>query len=249
MVHIREHKLALNDMERVESICEKITLNDGEKLELKFKENEFKEYIISVTENSNVKIIDITNSPNIFKSVKVNVEKNSSLKYYQINLGSRFNETIVQLNENSKCEMKTSFFISNSKSYMINKNIHLNKNSISNMEIKGGTVNSGVGIIDGVVYINEKARNSEGHQKINCLILDDKSQIQAEPILEVNNNEVRCSHGCSIAQIKDEIKYFMKARGLDEKQITKMIVEGFFEEIVQEVPENKQKEIINNIKC
>ena len=80
-----------------------------------------------------------------------------------------------------------------------------------------------------------KAVQTDGYQTSRNLILDSRAHADAIPGLEIKTDDVRCSHGATISQIDDEIVFYLKSRGLDELSAREMIVNGFFEEILDKV--------------
>ena len=57
------------------------------------------------------------------------------------------------------------------------------------------------------------------------------------PKLEIKTNQVTCSHGCTISNVKPMELYYLKSKGIEETEARNMIIKGFFEEIIKE---NKQ---------
>jgi len=64
------------------------------------------------------------------------------------------------------------------------------------------------------------------------------------PNLEIENNDVRCSHGATVTQIDEDKLFYMRARGLDTFSAKNMIVEGFFDPIIVSIEDKEIKEII-----
>ncbi|MCD4751923.1 MAG: SufD family Fe-S cluster assembly protein [Anaerolineaceae bacterium] len=60
----------------------------------------------------------------------------------------------------------------------------------------------------------------------------------------MKTDDVRCSHGATISQIDDEIVFYLKSRGVDEATARKLIVNGFFEEILDKINDDKMREEI-----
>ena len=65
--------------------------------------------------------------------------------------------------------------------------------------------------------------------------------MDAEPILEIANNNVKCSHGVTLGQVNDEQLFYLKSRGIDEELATRMIVHGFFDQLLISMGEYGQK--------
>ena len=61
----------------------------------------------------------------------------------------------------------------------------------------------------------------------------------SRPKLEILANDVRCTHGATIGKIDPEVLYYLKTRGLSEKQAEHLIIEGFFKDILDRIPDQK----------
>ena len=90
---------------------------------------------------------------------------------------------------------------------------------------------------DGIIEKNAIA--SELKQKAKGLILDEKSQISANPWLEINEHDCIASHGASIGAIDDQELYYLMSRGLTKEQSEKLIINGFIWPLISEVPAGK----------
>ena len=183
---------------------------------------------INVSEGIKLKILENSNASNLYRFLEVNLEKNSNLAYSQLILDSLMNISKVNLKENSVYVLKSAYFANNKQMYINNTANHIGKSSESNMQINGASRNNSKVIADGLVRIENQAPESSGHQQLSGIILDETSSILSEPILEIKNNNVRCSHGSSISQVKDEINFYMNSRGLSKDEIVNLIVTGYF---------------------
>ena len=68
------------------------------------------------------------------------------------------------------------------------------------------------------------------------MILSDKASAYPSPNLEIEANDVRCTHGASVGKVDADQLFYLMSRGLSKDVATKMIVEGFFEEVLQREP-------------
>ena len=76
-----------------------------------------------------------------------------------------------------------------------------------------------------------------------------KSWADSRPTLEILANDVRCTHGATVGKIDQEQIYYLTSRGLSEKIAQKMLLEGFLNEIILRIPDEKlQDEIRVKIK-
>jgi|SRR3989344_5115397 len=177
---------------------------------------------------------------NFNDNVSANVGKNSKLSI--VNLGGSV-KTIIN-GENSSAITK-SLFIDNVEANV--EIIHNAENTKSELITKSILFENSKEKINELIRINNNAKNSKGHQKKEVLLLGENIDISTAPNLEINNNEVECSHGCSIQNIDDESLFYLMSRGLDKKESQKEIVRGFVNSIIFDLDIKIIKDINNQI--
>jgi len=165
---------------------------------------------------------------NFNENVIANVGKNSKLLL--VNLGGSVKTTIN--GENSSAITK-SLFIDNVEANV--EIIHNAENTKSELITKSILFENSKEKIKELIRINNNAKNSKGHQKKEVLLLGENIDISTAPNLEINNNEVECSHGCSIENINEESLFYMMTRGLNEKESKKEIIKGFVNSIIDDL--------------
>ncbi len=79
----------------------------------------------------------------------------------------------------------------------------------------------------GEVLVGRGAQKSKAYQSCRALQLSDEARLQASPILEIEANDVECSHGCAAAGPDEDELFYMRARGLNQQNARKLLVEGF----------------------
>ncbi len=90
-------------------------------------------------------------------------------------------------------------------------------------------------VFSGLIRIEEGAQRSNAYQSHRALILDDGARCDASPSLEINADDVRCTHAASASQLDDEKLFYLRSRGLDENQAKKAVVDGFFQPTVDNI--------------
>jgi len=221
-----------------------LVIKEDINLELGFLSNEFSNLSIKilVKENKKLNLIDFSNSKKLYKNIEIVLEKNSQLNNSQFILNSIVNQTQVILFEDSKYNLKSVYFGDNIKNYITNIAIHKENNSKSDLQINGLAKENSKIINDSKIIIEKFAQKSIGHQKMKNLILDEKSNIQSEPILEVKNNDVICSHSSSISQVSDRVLFYINSRGISKSDAINLISSSYFNEVIESILENNLKE-------
>ena len=125
---------------------------------------------------------------------------------------------------------------------LVAKSIHNAPHTVSDIFTKGVLTDSGKCLYRGLVRINPNAPKSNGYQKEDTLLLSEDAAADSIPNLEIENNDVRCTHGASIGRIDREKLFYMKSRGLNDEQATREYVKGFFEPLIQKIQIQKLRD-------
>ncbi len=88
----------------------------------------------------------------------------------------------------------------------------------------------------GAIRVLKPGQNTDSFLEDHTLFLSEASKADALPSLDVDANDVRCSHGATIGMIDAEQIFYLQSRGLDRQQAEKMIVAGFFEDVIARIP-------------
>ena len=80
------------------------------------------------------------------------------------------------------------------------------------------------------------AAGTSAHQENRNLLLSEDSHANALPNLEIEADDVRCSHGATVGQVDESQLFYLKSRGLTPLQAERLLVFGFFEEVLGRVP-------------
>jgi Fe-S cluster assembly protein SufB len=88
----------------------------------------------------------------------------------------------------------------------------------------------------GVLHIAPNAKNSTASIECDALLLDDKSRTDTVPDIKVRNNDVTIAHEASVGKLSEEDLFYFTSRGIEEDEAKAMIVNGFMDPIVRELP-------------
>ena len=110
---------------------------------------------------------------------------------------------------------------------------HLAPSSRSDLLYKNALLDSSKTIFSGLIIVGEGAQQTDAYQTNNNLLLSDEVEANSLPGLEINANDVKCSHGATSGQIDDSNMFYFLARGIPRKKAEELLVFGFFEEIIE----------------
>jgi Fe-S cluster assembly protein SufB len=116
------------------------------------------------------------------------------------------------------------------------KVIHLAPNTSSLITSKSVSHSGGQTSYRGLVRTNAKAKNSTSKVVCDALILDDQSRSDTYPTIEVGERHCQIEHEATVSKIGEEQLFYLRSRGLSEAEASALIVNGFLEPIVKELP-------------
>ena len=185
----------------------------------------------------NVQLLD-QNTFN-FTIKKASIGSNSTINWMDCCFGSKvtLSEVTTLLDgDGAQTNNHGIFFGSKNQQFdLVANSIHNAPHTTSDIFTKGALTDSGKCLYRGLVKINKNAFGSNGYQKEDTLLLSEDAAADSMPNLEIDNNDVRCTHGASIGKIDMEKMFYMKSRGLNEEQATREYVKGFFEVLIQKI--------------
>ncbi len=97
---------------------------------------------------------------------------------------------------------------------------------------KGVLDGSSRGIFDGKIIVRPDAQKTVSRQTNKNLLLSDTAIVDSKPTLEIFNDDVKCNHGSTIGQLEEEPLFYLRSRGIGEKDARDMLVYAFASEIV-----------------
>ncbi|MDW8007850.1 MAG: SufD family Fe-S cluster assembly protein, partial [Thermomicrobium sp.] len=75
-------------------------------------------------------------------------------------------------------------------------------------------------------------------------ILSPNARADTIPNLEIGANDVRCTHGATVGQVEEEYIFYLMSRGISRPEAVKLIVDGFFDEVIERVPVTEVQETV-----
>lgn len=121
---------------------------------------------------------------------------------------------------------------------------HFGKNTPSDMITRAVMKDDATAIINGITKIEKGATGANGQQTERVLMLSPKSRGDANPILLIDEDDVKAGHAASVGQVNPEHMHYLMSRGITRNEAHKLVVYGFLAPVINEVPlENVQKQL------
>ncbi len=76
------------------------------------------------------------------------------------------------------------------------------------------------------------------------MILSDKARADSIPSLEIEANDVRCTHGATVGQVDEDQIFYLMARGLNRRDAERLIIAGFFEPVLERIPAESLRTLV-----
>jgi len=118
-------------------------------------------------------------------------------------------------------------------------------NTTSDLAFRGILADRSQAVWRGMIKVDPGAQQTDAFQECRNLLLSKRAHADAIPGLEILANDVRCTHAAAIAQIDKEQLFYLRARGLGEPVATRMVIEGFMQELVERFEEGPIREAMS----
>ncbi len=113
---------------------------------------------------------------------------------------------------------------------------HLGSNTSSNVFLKGAVEDQARSVFTGLVKIEKDIAKVSAFETNRNLVLSEGASAHSVPNLEILSDDVICGHGSTVGPLEEEPLYYLMSRGLSEARAARLLVHGFFEEVINRLP-------------
>lgn len=99
-------------------------------------------------------------------------------------------------------------------------------------------------VFSGLILVDEGAHYTDAYQTCRNLMMEDTAEANSMPGLEINADQVKCSHGSTSASISDEEIFYLRARGITPQKARRLIANGFSIEAVERIGNDRIEELV-----
>jgi Fe-S cluster assembly protein SufD len=114
--------------------------------------------------------------------------------------------------------------------------LHTAPHTTSDLLFKGALRDRSRSAFSGLIKVFKGAQRTDAYQKNRNLLLSPEARADSLPNLEIEADDVRCSHGATIGQVDELQVFYLMSRGLSRPEAERLLVQGFFEEVLARVP-------------
>jgi len=113
---------------------------------------------------------------------------------------------------------------------------HRAPDTTSDLLFKGAVGGRSRSVYTGLIRVEKEARGTNAFQTNRNIKLSDDAWAESVPNLEIENNDVRCSHASTVGPVDEEQRFYLESRGVPPQVADRLIVAGFFDEVVRRLP-------------
>ena len=193
------------------------------------------------------KIQNDRESASLIDNTFINQRQESLAKVHTFSFGGKLirnNLNFYQNGERIDSTMKGITIIGNKQHVDHNTLVHhIEPNCESHQDYKGIFDDSSTGVFNGKVVVEREAQKTNAFQSNNNILISDKASINTKPQLEIFADDVKCSHGCTIGQLDESAMFYLRSRGIPEKEARALLMFAFSNNVLNSVkiPEIKNR--------
>ena len=209
---------------------------------------------INISENSILEKFNLDHNENNnirYAHTDIILEKNSHLELFILSKGSKFfkNDIICSLNDNhGSISLNGIINLNDNKHHEIKTVINHNEENCKSYQLIKTVLNDeSKSVYQGKIYVNSKAQKTDGYQLSRALLLNQETEFNAKPELEIYADDVKCSHGSTSGNLDENSIFYLMSRGLSLSQSKELLINGFLQEVAEKISDEKIKQLVKKI--
>ena len=199
----------------------------------------------------NYKIDKIQNNNIKYSFNDINQDENSVSETFILSAGSNFLKNEINCNLNGKYSsafVNGIFSLMDKQHHEIRTTVnHLTENTKSYQLIKSVLGKDSKAVYQGKIFVNSIAQKTDGYQLSKAILLDESSEFNAKPELEIYADDVKCSHGSASGSLDENSIFYLMSRGLNYQQSKELLINGFVLDVIEKITDNEIKNLIKSM--
>lgn len=171
---------------------------------------------------------------------RAELHRDADLRWIQVSWGSRLTKAYLDLDlmEPGVHADLLGIYFPTGRQHIDHQTLqhHRAPHCFSDLLFNGALKDKAHSVYMGNIRVDRQAQNTDAFQRNGNLILDGTTRADSIPGLEIEANDVRCTHAATAAQVEEDYVFYLMARGLSRPQAERMIVQGFFQAVLERVP-------------
>ena len=196
--------------------------------------------------------VDIKNNSNIkYSFTNIEQDKNSLSETFILSSGSAFNKNEINCNLNgsySSAFVNGILSLNKKKHHEIRTSVnHLTESTKSYQLIKSVLENNARAVYQGKIFVSSDAQKTDGYQLSKAILLEDTTEFNAKPELEIYADDVKCSHGSASGSLNENSIFYIMSRGLNYKEAKELLINGFLLDVINKITDEEIKNLIKSM--
>lgn len=175
-----------------------------------------------------------------FNHQRARVGADGQLDWIIGNMGSRLTKSFIEVELDGKgANGRVSGFFFADKNQFFDLDTQQNHNApltTSDLLFKGAARDTARTLWQGMIKSLPKMQKIDGFQACRNLLLSDDARMDSIPGLEIEADDVKCSHAATFGTLEEQLTFYLMSRGISRPQAELMVIDGFFDELLQRIP-------------
>lgn len=208
---------------------------------------------ISVGQGANLRFVSgqhLSESSWIFGSQRAVVEREGSLDWVALGLGSRRGKVRMETKlagRGASAKVTGAYAASGSQHLDFDTNQeHAAPDTTSDLAFRGILDEEATSVWWGMIVVDRGAQRTDAFQESRNLLISRDAHADAIPGLEIEADDVRCTHAAAIAQVDKEQLFYLRSRGLPEPAAKRLVIEGFLQALVERLAEGPVRDAVSS---
>ncbi len=193
-------------------------------------------------ENARIDLTRLQNENNQSSQIThshIHQEKYSNVITNILSLHGGFirNNVVVKLDGEGAENHTYGLFIGDGNQHVSNYTLvnHARPNCQSNQLFKGILNENASGAFNGKIYVSQDAQKTIAYQKNQNILLSPSARMNSKPQLEIYADDVKCSHGATVGQLDSDSLFYLRSRGIPEKEARHLLMYAFANEVISKI--------------
>jgi Fe-S cluster assembly protein SufD len=183
-----------------------------------------------------------------FAAHRARVERDAELDWVAGGFGSKKGKTRIQndLAGSGATSRVTGAYFADGEQHLDYDTFqeHIAPNTTSDFAFKGALRDNATAVWRGMIKVEKDAQKTNAYQENRNLILSEKAHADSIPGLEIEANDVRCTHGATISPVNQDELFYAMARGISRGEAERLIVRGFFTDVLNRIEMEPVREAV-----
>jgi Fe-S cluster assembly protein SufD len=193
---------------------------------------------------------DLSTSSWAFATQRAEVARDASLEWVALGFGSASGKVRMEtkLAGRGASAKVTGAYLGDGRQHLDYDTTqeHADEDTTSDLAFRGVLGGRSTAVWRGMINVDKGAQRTDAFQDCRNLLVSNRAHADAIPGLEIEADDVRCTHAAAVAQVDPEQLFYLTSRGIDQALAKRTIIEGFLAELTERVPEGPIREALGN---